>query len=179
MLIRSRSVAVFVKAVRELVREGKQLGLAYDQVGVLFHPWPMDLLTSTSTARIPNSPLHLHRNPLWLLSRYLRGARHDPIANRRSICAELHTAHTRRRSVRGYASRTRPLRLHVSEVATPSQAAADIVKALGGVGPDSESATTGVALEWIGRALAEVGWGEMVRMRGRTRTRRCTSSRLS
>jgi exportin-2 (importin alpha re-exporter) len=45
--------------------------------------------------------------------------------------------------------------LQVSEVATPRQAAADVVKALGGVGPDSESATTGVALEWIGRALAE------------------------
>jgi exportin-2 (importin alpha re-exporter) len=45
--------------------------------------------------------------------------------------------------------------LQVSKVATPPQAAADVVKALGGVGPDSESATTGVALEWIGRALAE------------------------
>jgi hypothetical protein len=45
--------------------------------------------------------------------------------------------------------------LQVSEVATPRQAAADVVKALGGVGPDSESAATGVALEWIGRALAE------------------------
>ena len=45
--------------------------------------------------------------------------------------------------------------LQVSEVATPRQAAADVVKALGGVGPDSESATTAIALEWIGRALAE------------------------
>ena len=45
--------------------------------------------------------------------------------------------------------------LHVSEVATPRQAAADVVKALGGVGADSERATTEVALEWIGRALAE------------------------
>ena len=45
--------------------------------------------------------------------------------------------------------------LQVSEVATPRQAAADVVKALGGVGPDSESATTALALEWIGRALAE------------------------
>ena len=45
--------------------------------------------------------------------------------------------------------------LQVSEVATPRQAAADVVKALVGVGPDSESATTALVLEWIGRALAE------------------------
>jgi exportin-2 (importin alpha re-exporter) len=44
--------------------------------------------------------------------------------------------------------------LQVSEVATPRQAAADVVKALVGVGPDSESVTTALALEWIGRALA-------------------------
>lgn len=31
MLMRSRSVAVFVKAVWELVAGGKQLGIAYDQ----------------------------------------------------------------------------------------------------------------------------------------------------
>ena len=37
--------------------------------------------------------------------------------------------------------------LHVSEVATPRQAAADVVKALGGVGADSERATTEVSLE--------------------------------
>ena len=41
----------------------------------------------------------------------------------------------------------------------PRQAAADVVKALGGVGPDSESATTEVALEWTGRALAEASAG--------------------
>jgi exportin-2 (importin alpha re-exporter) len=34
MLMRSRSVAVFVKAVWELVGGGKQLGIAYDQAGV-------------------------------------------------------------------------------------------------------------------------------------------------
>ena len=49
--------------------------------------------------------------------------------------------------------------LHVSEVATPRQAAADVVKALGGVGADSERATTEVSLEWIGRALAEASAG--------------------
>ena len=37
--------------------------------------------------------------------------------------------------------------LHVSEVATPRQAAADVVKALGGVGADSERTTTEVSLE--------------------------------
>ena len=37
MLMRSRSVAVFVKAVWELVAGGKQLGIAYDQAsGVVF-----------------------------------------------------------------------------------------------------------------------------------------------
>ena len=49
--------------------------------------------------------------------------------------------------------------LHVSEVATPRQAAADVVKVLGGVGADSERATTEVSLEWIGRALPEASAG--------------------
>ena len=46
--------------------------------------------------------------------------------------------------------------LHVSEVSTPRQAAADVVNALRGIGPDSESATTEVVLKWTGRALVEV-----------------------
>ena len=45
--------------------------------------------------------------------------------------------------------------LHVSEVATPRQTAADVVKRSGGVGTDSERAATEVSLEWIGHALAE------------------------
>ena len=49
--------------------------------------------------------------------------------------------------------------LHVLEVAMPRQAAADVVKALGGVGADSERAMTEVSLEWIGRALAEASVG--------------------
>ena len=49
--------------------------------------------------------------------------------------------------------------LHVSEVATPRQAAADVVKALRGVGADSERATTDVSLEWISRALPEASAG--------------------
>ena len=56
---------------------------------------------------------------------------------------------TRPRGVRGYVCG----KLHVSKVATPRQAAADVVKALVGVGPDSKSVTTALALEWIGRAL--------------------------
>ena len=44
--------------------------------------------------------------------------------------------------------------LQVSEVATPRQAAADVVKELVGVGPNSESVTTALALESIGRGLA-------------------------
>ena len=49
--------------------------------------------------------------------------------------------------------------LHVSEVATPRQAAADVVKRSGGVGTDSERAATEVSLEWIGLALAEASAG--------------------
>ena len=69
--------------------------------------------------------------------------------------------------------------LHVSEVATPRQAAAEVVKALGSLGADSESASTSVALEWIGRALAEASGSVVVRTCGRIRMQRCTSSRLS
>ena len=70
-------------------------------------------------------------------------------------------------------------KLHVSEVATLRQAAADVVKAPGGVGADSERATTEVSLEWIGRTLAEAEAGRRARTQGRVRTRRSISSRLS
>jgi exportin-2 (importin alpha re-exporter) len=49
--------------------------------------------------------------------------------------------------------------LQVSEVSTPRQAAADMVKALVGVGQESEIATTALALEWISRALTEAAQG--------------------
>ena len=49
--------------------------------------------------------------------------------------------------------------LHVPEVATPRQAAANVIKAFGGVGPNSESPRTGVVLEWIGWALMEASAG--------------------
>ena len=45
--------------------------------------------------------------------------------------------------------------LHVSEVATPRQAAADVVKALGGVGSDSESVMTSIALKWTVSAIMD------------------------
>ena len=45
--------------------------------------------------------------------------------------------------------------LQVSEISTPRQAAADVVKALAGVGPESEVVTTTLASEWIARALVE------------------------
>ena len=38
MLMRSRSVVVFVKAVWELVTGGKQIGIAYDQASVPSYP---------------------------------------------------------------------------------------------------------------------------------------------
>ena len=65
--------------------------------------------------------------------------------------------------------------LHVSEVATLRQAAADVVKAVGGIGSDSESAMTSVVLEWIGGLIMDASGGT----RGKARMRRCTSSRLS
>lgn len=49
--------------------------------------------------------------------------------------------------------------LQVSEISTPRQAAADVVKALASVGPESEIATTGVVFEWISRALVEAAQG--------------------
>lgn len=45
--------------------------------------------------------------------------------------------------------------LQISEISTPRQAAADVVKALAGVGPESEVVTTTLASEWIARALVE------------------------
>jgi len=45
--------------------------------------------------------------------------------------------------------------LQISEISTPRQAAADVVKALGGVGPESEVVTTALVFEWISRALVE------------------------
>lgn len=46
--------------------------------------------------------------------------------------------------------------LQISEISTPRQAAADVVKALAGVGPESEVVTTTLVFEWISRALGEV-----------------------
>ena len=43
--------------------------------------------------------------------------------------------------------------LHVSEIATPWQAALDVFKVLGGIGSDSESVMTSVVLEWIRGAI--------------------------
>ena len=45
--------------------------------------------------------------------------------------------------------------LQISEISTPRQAAADVVKALAGVGPESEVVTTTLVFEWISRALVE------------------------
>lgn len=45
--------------------------------------------------------------------------------------------------------------LQISEISTPRQAAADVVKALAGVGPESEVVTTSLVFEWISRALVD------------------------
>jgi len=49
--------------------------------------------------------------------------------------------------------------LQVSEISTPRQAAADVLKALASVGPESELVATRLVFEWISRALAEVAQG--------------------
>ena len=142
-------------------RRGQQLGLAYDQVGVLTYPSPVDLLTLTSTVCVPISPLHLHRDLLRRLPRYIRSSQHDPRAPRRCSRTEPRTDHTRRRSVRFEDTKLEYVRagLRVSEVATSWQGA-----------PDSENAMTSVALKWIGGAI---------RTPEKTRMRWCTSLRLS
>jgi len=73
MLARSHSVDAFVKKVWELIGGGKQLGIAYDQV---VYPSPLSPLRvplhEQFVARLSISPFHLHRDPLWRLSRYIR-----------------------------------------------------------------------------------------------------------
>jgi exportin-2 (importin alpha re-exporter) len=49
--------------------------------------------------------------------------------------------------------------LQVSEISTPRQAAADVVKALTSAGPENEVATTAIVSEWISRALSEAAQG--------------------
>ena len=49
--------------------------------------------------------------------------------------------------------------LQVSEISTPRQAAADVVKALSGVGSENEIATTTIVSEWISRLLDEAARG--------------------
>ena len=51
--------------------------------------------------------------------------------------------------------------MHVSKVATPRPATADVVKALRGISSDSESATISLALEWIGGAIMDASGGRM------------------
>ena len=73
MLARSHSVGAFVKKVWDLVGGGKQLGIAYDQVVHLSSLSQSRVpLLEQFVARLSIYPLHLHRDPLWRLSRYLR-----------------------------------------------------------------------------------------------------------
>ncbi|KAH8981961.1 CAS/CSE protein [Lactarius hatsudake] len=125
MLGRSRSVAVFVKAVWELVAGGKQLGIAYDQL-------VSQSLRFISTAIRSGAYRDIFES-------------HDTI---RGLIAGV--------VVPNLALRTRDVEVFED---TPLEYVRgelqDVIKALVGVGPDSESATTAVALEWIGHALAE------------------------
>ena len=180
--MRLRSVAVFVKAVWELVGGGKQLGLAYDQASISFPsgcPQPSHTQL-TSTARVPISPSHLHRDPLWRLSRYFRDARHDQRAHCRSSSAEPRATHTRRRGVRGYASRIRSCgaaRLRGRHASTSHcrrrpRRSGTLVPTASAQRLKSRSNESGARSR---RRRRGVG----ARTRGRARTRRCTSSRLS
>ena len=69
--------------------------------------------------------------------------------------------------------------LHVSEAATLRQAAADVVKVLGGLGSDSENAKTSVALEYIGDAIMDASRGRVEKQGcgGSVPLRGCHSSR--
>ena len=75
MLMRSRSVAVFVKAVWELVGGGKQLGLAYDQASISFPLWVSSTFSHSTHehSSCPNlsvsSPLRSARAPIAISSR--------------------------------------------------------------------------------------------------------------
>ncbi|KAI0283530.1 CAS/CSE protein [Russula brevipes] len=141
MLARSQSVGTFVKKVWELVGGGKQLGIAYDQ------------LVSQS---------------LRFISTAIRSGAYRDIFETRDTIQGLIAGVV----VPNLALRTRdveafedtPLEyvrgeLQVSEISTPRQAAADVVKALTSAGPENEVATTAIVSEWISRALSEAAQG--------------------
>jgi exportin-2 (importin alpha re-exporter) len=153
MLARSRSVAIFVRALWELVGGGKQLGLAYDQASILF---PSKFTSSSRTSSsCPN--LCALSPPRFAPAHIAISSSHETI---RRLIAGVVVPNLALRPHDAEAFEDTPLEyvraeLQVSEVASLRQAAADVVKTLCGVGPDCESATTGVALEWIRRVLAE------------------------
>jgi|SRR6266850_4765386 len=160
MLARSQSVGAFVKKVWELVGGGKQLGVAYDQV-----------LNSSSLSRYAHpyaSNSQLVSQSLRFISTAIRSGAYRDIFETRDTIQGLIAGVV----VPNFALRTRdveafedtPLEyvrgeLQVSEISTPRQAAADVVKALSGVGPESEIAATTIVFEWISRALAEASQG--------------------
>ena len=147
-----------MKKVWELVGGGKQLGVACDQV------------INSSSYPIPshNPLLQLVSQSLRFISTAIRsGAYRDIFESRDTIqglIAGIVVSNLALRTRDIEAFEDTPLEyirgeLQVSDVSTPRQAAADVVKALVGVGRESEIATTTIASEWISRALAEASQG--------------------
>jgi Cse1 len=160
MLARSQSVEAFVKKVWELVGGGKQLGVAYDHVfntpSLNHHAYPY-----TGNSQLVSQSLRF-------ISTAIRSGAYRDIFETRDTIQGLIAGVV----VPNLALRTRDIEsfedspleyvraeLQVSEISTPRQAAADVVKALAGVGPETELATTTIVFEWISRALAEASQG--------------------
>ena len=145
----SPSVAVFVtsRQCRRTSGGGKQLGLAYDQANLLFTLVPptfshsrAQLVSQSSSSSPPRSALvPIATSTIWLIA----------VVPNLVLC--MHNVEAFENTPLEYVR----AEMQVSEVATPRKAAEDVVKALEGVVPDSENATTGVALEWIVGALTE------------------------
>lgn len=161
MLARSQSVGIFVKKVWELVGGGKQLGIAYDQVLIPSFPEPNRHPPYTIDSQLVSQSLRF-------ISTAIRSGAYRDIFETRDTVQGLIAGVVvpnlvlRTRDVEAFEDS--PLEyvrgeLQVSEISTPRQAAADVVKALAGIGPESEVATTTLAFEWISRALAEAAQG--------------------
>ena len=179
--MRSRSVAVFVKALWELVGGGKQLGLAYDQPSISFPSSVINLLTLTHEHSLhsnlsASSPPRSALAPIAMSSR--RPTRSKGSSQEWSCRTSRYARTTSRRSrirlsntsARSCTSRRSP-RLDKLLQTSSRRSEASVLTA-SAQRLKSRSNELGVHLQ---RRRRGVG----ARTRGRTRTRLCTSSRLS
>ena len=179
--MRLRSVAVFVKALWELVGGGKQLGLAYDQPSISFPSSVINLLTLThSHSSCPDLPASsLPRSDLAPIAISSRRPTRSKGSSQEWSCRTSRYARTTSRRSRIRLSNTsarsctsrRSLRLDKLLQTSSRRSEASVLTASAqrlksrSNGSDARSR----------RRRRGVG----VRTRGRARTRRCTSSRLS